>query len=47
MSKRSTLQQAETIIEACKAESVAAGQPMNIAVVDDGANLVAFVGGWG
>ncbi|MBA2561088.1 MAG: heme-binding protein, partial [Propionibacteriales bacterium] len=37
-----TLEQAEAVIEACKAEAEAVGQPMNIAVVDDGANLVAF-----
>jgi uncharacterized protein GlcG (DUF336 family) len=37
-----TLTQAEAIIEACKAEAVSVGQPMNIAVVDDGGNLVAF-----
>ena len=37
-----SLQQAEKIIEACKAEAVSVGQPMNIAVVDDGGNLVAF-----
>lgn len=42
MSRRITLAQAEAIVEACKAEAVAVGQPMNIAVVDDGANLVTF-----
>jgi uncharacterized protein GlcG (DUF336 family) len=42
MPRNITLAQAETIIEACKAEAVSAGQPMNIAVVDDGGNLVAF-----
>ena len=42
MPRNITLEQAEDIIEACKAEAVAIGQPMNIAVVDDGANLVAF-----
>jgi uncharacterized protein GlcG (DUF336 family) len=42
MPRNITLAQAETIIEACKAEAVAVGQPMNIAVVDDGGNLVAF-----
>jgi uncharacterized protein GlcG (DUF336 family) len=36
------LAQAQAIIEACKAEAVSVGQPMNIAVVDDGGNLVAF-----
>lgn len=43
MSRNITLKQAESIIEACKAEAKAVGQPMNIAVVDDGANLVSFV----
>ena len=42
MPRNITLQQAEKIIEACKAEAVSVGQPMNIAVVDDGGNLVAF-----
>jgi uncharacterized protein GlcG (DUF336 family) len=42
MSRQITLEQAETIIGACKAEAAAVGQPMNIAVVDDGGNLVAF-----
>jgi uncharacterized protein GlcG (DUF336 family) len=43
MSRTITLAQAEVIVEACKAEAAAVGQPMNIAVVDDGGNLVAFV----
>ena len=43
MSRNITLEQASNIIEACKAEARAVGQPMNIAVVDDGGNLVAFV----
>ncbi len=43
MSRRITLDQTEAIIDACKTEAHAVGQPMNIAVVDDGANLVAFV----
>ena len=43
MSRNITLEQAENIIEACKAEARTVGQPMNIAVVDDGGNLVAFV----
>jgi uncharacterized protein GlcG (DUF336 family) len=43
MSRQITLAQAETVIEACKQEALAIGQPMNIAVVDDGGNLVAFV----
>ena len=42
MPRNITLDQAEAIVEACKAEAVAVGQPMNIAVVDDGGNLVAF-----
>jgi uncharacterized protein GlcG (DUF336 family) len=42
MARMITLEQAETIVEACKAEAVSVGQPMNIAVVDDGGNLVAF-----
>lgn len=42
MARNITLAQAEAIIEACKAEAQSVGQPMNIAVVDDGANLVAF-----
>ncbi|UQU62654.1 heme-binding protein [Couchioplanes caeruleus] len=42
MPRNITLKQAEAVVEACKAEAVAIGQPMNIAVVDDGANLVAF-----
>jgi uncharacterized protein GlcG (DUF336 family) len=43
MSRNITLEQAENIIEACKAEARTVGQPMNIAVVDDGGNLVGFV----
>ena len=43
MSRNITLEQAENIIEACKAEARTVGQPMNVAVVDDGGNLVAFV----
>jgi uncharacterized protein GlcG (DUF336 family) len=43
MSRNITLEQAGHIIEACKAEARSIGQPMNIAVVDDGGNLVAFV----
>ena len=42
MPRNITLGQAEAIVEACKAEAVSVGQPMNIAVVDDGGNLVAF-----
>ena len=42
MARQITLAQADAIVEACKAEAVTVGQPMNIAVVDDGGNLVAF-----
>jgi uncharacterized protein GlcG (DUF336 family) len=42
MSRNITLPQAEAILGACKAEAAQVGQPMNIAVVDDGGNLVAF-----
>jgi uncharacterized protein GlcG (DUF336 family) len=42
MGRQITLAQAEAVVEACKAEALAVGQPMNIAVVDDGGNLVAF-----
>jgi NAD+-dependent secondary alcohol dehydrogenase Adh1 len=39
MGRLITLDQAEPIIEGCKAEAHAVGQPMNIAVVDDGGTL--------
>jgi uncharacterized protein GlcG (DUF336 family) len=42
MARQITLAQAERIVDACKAEARSVGQPMNIAVVDDGGNLVAF-----
>ena len=42
MPRNITLAQAEAIVESCKAEATTIGQPMNIAVVDDGGNLVAF-----
>lgn len=42
MARQITLDQAEAVIAACKQEAVTVGQPMNIAVVDDGGNLVAF-----
>jgi uncharacterized protein GlcG (DUF336 family) len=42
MARNISLAQAEAIIDACKAEAVSVGQPMNIAVVDDSGNLVAF-----
>ena len=42
MARQITLAQADAIVDACKAEALAVGQPMNIAVVDDGGNLVAF-----
>lgn len=44
-----TLAQAETIIAAAKEKSIAIDTKMNIAVVDSGANLVAFArmdGAW-
>src|SRR5258708_3600402 len=34
---------AKTVIEAATAKALEIGQPMNIAVVDDGGHLVAFV----
>ena len=43
MPRNITLAQADAIVEAAKAEATNIGQPMNIAVVDDGGNLVAFV----
>ena len=42
MSRSITLSQAEAVLEGCRNEAVAIGQPMNIAVVDDGGHLVAF-----
>lgn len=42
MARQITLAQAEAILDGCKAEAESVGQPMNIAVVDDGGNLVAF-----
>jgi len=42
MARQITLDQAEAIVAACKQEALAVGQPMNIAVVDDGSHLVAF-----
>src|SRR5258707_7345164 len=44
-----TLKQAKTIIEAAEAKATSIGQPMNIAVVDEGASLIAHVrmdGAW-
>src|SRR5918999_467148 len=44
-----TLKEARKVIEAAEAKAAAIGQPMNIAVVDEGANLVAHVrmdGAW-
>jgi uncharacterized protein GlcG (DUF336 family) len=38
-----TLKQAQMVLEAALADAVAQGVPMNIAVVDAGANLKAFV----
>jgi len=42
MAKQLTLEAAERIVAACKKKADEIGQPMNIAVVDGGANLVAF-----
>lgn len=42
MARLLTLDQANAIVAACTQEAAAVGQPMNIAVVDDGGNLVAF-----
>lgn len=42
MARLVTLEQAEAIVAACQAEAASVGQPMNIAVVDDGGNLVVF-----
>lgn len=42
MARQITLDQAQAIIAACRKEADSVGQPVNIAVVDDGANLVAF-----
>lgn len=42
MARLISLEQAEVVVRACKAEADRIGQPMNIAVVDDGANLVTF-----
>ena len=42
MGRHITLEQADAIVAACRAEAQTVGQPMNIAVVDDSANLVAF-----
>ena len=44
-----TLEDARRVIAAAEREAVAQGQPMNIAVVDSGANLIAHVrmdGAW-
>lgn len=43
MSRTITLEQADAVVAACRAEALSVGQPMSIAVVDDGGNLVAFV----
>ena len=51
MSSYVTLDVAQAVIEAARKAPVKIGVPMNIAVVDEGANLVAFAGwtgaGWG
>ena len=44
-----TLVRAQKVIEAAEKKAAAIGQPMNIAVVDEGGNLVAFArmdGAW-
>jgi uncharacterized protein GlcG (DUF336 family) len=44
-----TLKQAKQIIEAAEAKAASIGQPMNIAVADEGGNLIAHVrmdGAW-
>ncbi|MDV8002988.1 heme-binding protein [Rhodococcus sp. IEGM 1408] len=43
MTSKLTLDQATEVISAAKAKAAELGQPMNIAVVDDGGHLVAFV----
>ncbi|HBD21859.1 MULTISPECIES: GlcG/HbpS family heme-binding protein [Dietzia] len=43
MTKKLTLDQATEVIAAAKMKATELGQPMNIAVVDDGGHLVAFV----
>jgi uncharacterized protein GlcG (DUF336 family) len=43
MSELVTLDAAEAVLAAAKRKAVEIGQPMNIAVVDAGARLVAFV----
>jgi uncharacterized protein GlcG (DUF336 family) len=42
MARNITLAQAMEVLSACQEEARSVGQPMNIAVVDDGGNLVAF-----
>ena len=37
-----TLEEADLVLAAARAKAVEIGQPMNIAVVDDGGHLVAF-----
>lgn len=39
---RITLEQADAVIAAARAQAAEIGQPMNIAVVDDGGHLLAF-----
>jgi uncharacterized protein GlcG (DUF336 family) len=44
-----TLKQAKAVIEAAEAKAASIGQPMNIAVADEGGNLIAHVrmdGAW-
>lgn len=42
MGRSITLEQADAVVAACRAAAADVGQPMNIAVCDDGGNLVAF-----
>jgi heme-degrading protein len=42
-----TMEKAQKLIEAGIVKAKQIGQPMNIAVVDAGANLTAFAHGWG
>jgi len=42
MTKKLALDQADAVIAAAKTKAAELGQPMNIAVVDDGGHLVAF-----
>jgi uncharacterized protein GlcG (DUF336 family) len=43
MANQVTLDSGQAVVEAARAKALQIGVPMNIAVVDDGGNLVAFV----